>query len=57
MKEYEAEDWWRNISDEEKLSLIIKERPDYLRYSGLMKFAILNNYNKNPQKLFDKYFN
>ena len=55
MQNYEAEDWWRNLEDGEKLSLIMKEKPKYLQYSGLMKFAIWNNYNKNPQKLFDKY--
>lgn len=47
--------WWRHISDEEKADLIIKQHPNCLNQSDLLRFALWNSYNKNPQKLFDKW--
>lgn len=51
----EALTWWRHISDDMKADLIVKEHPKCLNQSDLMRFALWQLYNKNPQKLFDKW--
>ena len=51
----EALAWWRHISDDVKTDLIVKEHPKCLNKSDLMRFALWQYYNKNPQKLFDKW--
>lgn len=38
-----------------KADLIVKQHPDCLNQSALMRFALWQRYNKNPQKLFDKW--
>jgi hypothetical protein len=52
----EALAWWRQcLTDEQKADLIVKEHPKCLNQSDLMRFALWRLYNKNPQKLFDKW--
>ena len=52
----EAIAWWRNcLTDNQKVDLIVKEHPGCLNQSDLMRFALWTKYNKNPQKLFDKW--
>jgi len=48
--------WWDCISDDTKIELIVKQHPDCLKQSDLMRIALWNLYCKNPQKLFDKFF-
>jgi len=47
--------WWRHLTDDKKAELIVVEHPDCLNQSDLMRFALWRLYNRNPQKLFDKY--
>lgn len=51
----EALAWWRHISNDMKADLIVKEHPNCLNQSDLMRFALFQLYSKNPQKLFDKW--
>lgn len=52
----EAIDWWRHcLTDEQRGELIVKEHPECLRQSDLMRFALCCLYDKNPQKIFDKW--
>lgn len=50
----EAKFWWRHLSDDKKVELIIKEHPDSVNQSPMMRMALWIFFNKNPQKLFDK---
>lgn len=52
----EAKHWWRYLSEEKKIEMLIKHKPDLMKMSSLMALAILNNANKNPQMLFDLEF-
>jgi len=48
--------WWRHcLTDQQKVELIIKEHPNSVHQSDLMRLALWSHYNKNPQKLFDNW--
>lgn len=52
----EALAWWRHcLTNDQKVELIVKEHPNCLRQSDLMRMALWILYNRNPQKLFDKW--
>jgi hypothetical protein len=47
--------WWRNcLTESEKADLIIKEHPNCLKQSEMLRMALWILYDKNPQKLYDK---
>lgn len=52
----EAQYWWRYLSEEQKIEMLIKHKPDLMKMSSLMAYSAFNNANKNPQMLFDLEF-
>ena len=51
----EALTWWRQLTNDRKAELIVKENPNSLRESRMRKEFLWTGYDKNPQVLFDKY--
>ena len=52
----EAIMWWRHcLSPEKKAELIVKNHPDCLKQSYLMRISLWWIYDKNPQKLFNEW--
>jgi hypothetical protein len=52
----EAIMWWRHcLTPDQKADLIVKDHPNCLKQSDLMRMALWRLYERNPQKLFDKW--
>jgi len=51
-----AIDWWRNdLTNDEKLQILLKEHEGWCDLSNITKSVILMSYHSNPQHLYEKY--